>query len=199
MHPGILIILLFPSLYQHCLIKGAENEDSDALWTVLLDLHSVYCGETDVCHMANYTEPSPDLFPLPCCVPCSCSATCESNQNCCPSRMRFKSVSGVTTTSSDTDKRAVMTVERKRLDNTFNTSIEKLHRDSDSLNGDNVRHTNKKMSRVVRKPTYSICENKDADQLRGNAKLISAFVFATWIVQSLYFLNPKFQASSHPV
>ena len=28
------------------------------------------------------------------------------------------------------------------------------------------------------------------------AKLISAFVFATRIVQSLYFLNPKFQASS---
>ena len=29
------------------------------------------------------------------------------------------------------------------------------------------------------------------------AKLISAFVFAIRIVQSLYFLNPKFQASSH--
>ena len=29
------------------------------------------------------------------------------------------------------------------------------------------------------------------------AKLISAFVFTTWIAQSLYFLNPKFQASSH--
>ena len=29
------------------------------------------------------------------------------------------------------------------------------------------------------------------------AKLISAFVFATRIVQSLYFLNPKFQVSSH--
>ena len=27
------------------------------------------------------------------------------------------------------------------------------------------------------------------------AKLISAFVFATWMVQSLYFLNPKFRAS----
>ena len=24
------------------------------------------------------------------------------------------------------------------------------------------------MSRVVRKPTFCICENKDADQLRGN-------------------------------
>ena len=29
------------------------------------------------------------------------------------------------------------------------------------------------------------------------AKLISAFVFATRIVQSLYLLNPKFQASRH--
>ena len=28
-------------------------------------------------------------------------------------------------------------------------------------------------------------------------KLISAFVFATWIVQYLYFLNPKFQAFGH--
>ena len=29
------------------------------------------------------------------------------------------------------------------------------------------------------------------------AKLISAFVFATWIVQCLYFLNLKFPISSH--
>ena len=34
------------------------------------------------------------------------------------------------------------------------------------------------MSRVMRKPTFIICENKDADQLRVTAKLISAFVFA---------------------
>ena len=26
------------------------------------------------------------------------------------------------------------------------------------------------MSRVVRKPAFCICENKDADQLRGNRK-----------------------------
>ena len=31
------------------------------------------------------------------------------------------------------------------------------------------------------------------------AKLISAFVFATWIVQSLYLLIPQFQASSYPL
>ena len=52
------------------------------------------------------------------------------------------------------------------------------------------------------KPTICIGENKDADQLRGKisfavtAKLISAFVFATRIVQFLFYLNPKFQASS---
>ena len=51
---------------------------------------------------------------------------------------------------------------------------------------------------VVRKPAFCICENKDADQLRGNtAKLISAFVFTTQIVQSLHFLNTKFEASSY--
>ena len=53
------------------------------------------------------------------------------------------------------------------------------------------------MSLVMRKPDFCICENEDADQLRGNAKLISAFVFATWIVQSLFYLNPKFQAYTY--
>ena len=55
------------------------------------------------------------------------------------------------------------------------------------------------LSCLMRKPTICICKNKDADQLRGNckaAKLISAFVFATRIVHFLFFLNPKFQASS---
>ena len=55
-------------------------------------------------------------------------------------------------------------------------------------------------SELVRKLAFCICKNKNADQLRGNtAKLISAFVFATWIRQSLYFLNPKVQASSRAV
>ena len=50
------------------------------------------------------------------------------------------------------------------------------------------------MSRDVRKPDFCICENKDADQLRGDQRLC---FFATQIVQSLYFLNTKFQAASH--
>ena len=53
------------------------------------------------------------------------------------------------------------------------------------------------VSCLMRKPTICICENKGADQLRGYAKLISVFVFATRIVQFLYFLNPKFPVSSH--
>ena len=39
------------------------------------------------------------------------------------------------------------------------------------------------MSIVMRKSAFGICEKKDADQLR---KAISAFVFATRIVQSLF-------------
>ena len=50
------------------------------------------------------------------------------------------------------------------------------------------------MSHVVRKPAFCICENKDADH---TAKLISAFVFARQIIECLFYLNPKFQASSH--
>ena len=41
--------------------------------------------------------------------------------------------------------------------------------------------------------TNNLCMRK---QRRRSAKLISAFVFATRIVQSLYFLNTKFHASS---
>ena len=56
------------------------------------------------------------------------------------------------------------------------------------------------MSLILRTPEFCIMwENKAADQLCDTvtAKLISAFVFAIWIIQSLYFLNPKFWASCH--
>ena len=46
-------------------------------------------------------------------------------------------------------------------------------------------------------PLVCICKTKTQISFAVTAKLISAFVFATQIVQSLYFLNPKFQASSH--
>ena len=54
-----------------------------------------------------------------------------------------------------------------------------------------------KMSLVMRKPAFCICENTTQISFAVTAKLISAFVFATRIVQSLCFLNQKFQASSH--
>ena len=54
------------------------------------------------------------------------------------------------------------------------------------------------LSRVVRKPAFCIyAKTKKQISFAVTAKLISAFVFATQIVQSLYYLNPKFQASSH--
>ena len=53
-----------------------------------------------------------------------------------------------------------------------------------------------KMSRCMGKPTICIGENKAAVSFALTAKLISAFVLATRIVQFLYFLNPKFQAQT---
>ena len=44
--------------------------------------------------------------------------------------------------------------------------------------------------RLMGKPTIFIFKNKEADRLRC-AKLISAFVFATRIVQFSYFQNKK--------
>ena len=43
-----------------------------------------------------------------------------------------------------------------------------------------------KMSLVVRKPAFCICENKDADQLRSNCTADQRLSFPTWIVQSLF-------------
>ena len=44
---------------------------------------------------------------------------------------------------------------------------------------------------------FAYAKTKTQISLAVTAKLISAFVFATLIEQSLFFLNPKFQASSH--
>ena len=53
------------------------------------------------------------------------------------------------------------------------------------------------MSLDMRKPLFFACaKTKTQINFAVTAKLISAFVFAIRIVQSLY-LNPKFQASSH--
>ena len=49
----------------------------------------------------------------------------------------------------------------------------------------------------MRKPAFCICENKDADQRRGNREADQCLCFRYTDVQSLYYLNSKFQASSH--
>ena len=52
------------------------------------------------------------------------------------------------------------------------------------------------MSRIMRYQRLAYAKTKTQISFAVTAKLISAFVFATYTVQSLYFLNPKFQASS---
>ena len=63
--------------------------------------------------------------------------------------------------------------------------------------GHDLRNFQCHMSPIVRKPALRIGEKKTQIRFAVTAKLISAFVFATRIVHSLYCLNPKFQAPSH--
>ena len=49
----------------------------------------------------------------------------------------------------------------------------------------------------MRKPFFAYARTKKQISCTVIAQLISAFVLATCIVQFHYFLNPKFQASSH--
>ena len=53
------------------------------------------------------------------------------------------------------------------------------------------------MSLVIRKPDFCICENKDADQLRGNCEADQRLCFChmdSAIPLLIFYLNPKFQA-----
>ena len=50
---------------------------------------------------------------------------------------------------------------------------------------------------VMRKPVFAYAKTKAQISFAVTAKLISTFVFATRIVQFLFFLNPKFPAASH--
>ena len=51
------------------------------------------------------------------------------------------------------------------------------------------------MSHVVRKPAFCICENKDADQLRGNRTADQRLCFR--YTDSTISLLPKYEISSH--
>ena len=44
---------------------------------------------------------------------------------------------------------------------------------------------------------FAYAKTKTQTTFAVTAKLISVFVFASWIVQYLYFLNTKLQVSSH--
>ena len=60
-------------------------------------------------------------------------------------------------------------------------------------NRSNKMNTEVKMSHVMRKQTFCLCENKGSDQLCSNRNCeADQRLFATRLVQFLYFLNPNF-------
>ena len=80
----------------------------------------------------------------------------------------------------------------------FNTdSYTSIVFSSEKVNSNTKAYYNH-MSLVMRKQGFCICENKDADQLRGNREADQHLCFATRVVKSLFFLNAKLQACSQP-
>ena len=57
--------------------------------------------------------------------------------------------------------------------------------------------TNYRWLRILENLLFAFAKTKVQISCPVTTQLISPFVFATQIVQYLYFLNPKFQASSH--
>ena len=60
-----------------------------------------------------------------------------------------------------------------------------------------MRRLQVEMSRVMRKPTFCICENKDADQLRGNREADQRLCFRYKDSMIPLLSKSKFQASSY--
>ena len=160
--------------------------------------------------------------------------TCRDDKVKCRKDKKQKAKQSTTYLLDDDDIESILDNTESLLDN-----VEEVLESLDSQLDDSDEGYNHYrfcyMSPLMGKPTICICENKDADQLRGNreadqrliiiidfvilaaswenqqsayaktktqisfavtTKLISAFVFAKRIVYFLFFLNPKFQASS---
>ena len=102
--------------------------------------------------------------------------------------MRQKNVTGEAFGSS-------LNLTGSRVENGEETTDEKQEHCCTIVSGNKVRVCYH-LSRLMGKPTIFIGENKDADQHRGDREADQRLCFATWIVQFLFYLNPKFQASS---
>ena len=86
-------------------------------------------------------------------------------------------------------------VDRTEADmNTINTTNQNYRRTADKSETICTQFIILYTSRVVRKPAFCICENKDADQLRGNREAGQRLCFR--YIDSTIPLLPKYESSS---
>ena len=70
---------------EHSQPESTNNEKNDMEMSLLLELHKDFCGEDILCkNDSSFWEPSEQMMPIPCCVPCSCLPTCGDQMDCCP-------------------------------------------------------------------------------------------------------------------
>ena len=75
------------------------NVNSETLFNFVMGLHEDYCGNLTRCtDNLNETEQLSGLvFPVPCCVPCSCSHSCRRRGNCCRDYLMHQRPNNVST------------------------------------------------------------------------------------------------------
>ena len=90
----LCLVFLRPVEFADILQSESINKKLDNQMSLLLELHTAFCGEDFLCkNDSSYWETSGELLmPKPCCIPCSCSLICGNRSNCCPAFWKNRTV-----------------------------------------------------------------------------------------------------------
>ena len=65
-----------------------SNGTNDVMLSNLLELHENFCGNESIDNFnISLLESGMTLFPMPCCIPCTCEPDLTSLRGCCPVRL----------------------------------------------------------------------------------------------------------------
>ena len=141
------------------------NTHDNGVVARLLDLHVQRCGDAVLCRETNGSHvEQTSTFPRPCCIPCSCLPTCETEQNCCPSVSNLpKSSSQSNIAETDTEDNTIITGNNLQTDEHDNSpTIGKVTKASETL----LRLLSGNVSTTIATERNAITQTKTFDRTR---------------------------------
>ena len=87
----IRIVFLHVSLYANLIVvdlnTSVVNNTNNVLLMDLLQLHEKFCGNASLDNSSIFQlESDEEMYPMPCCIPCSCDPDMTKLRGCCPVR-----------------------------------------------------------------------------------------------------------------